>query len=231
MIKEIQILIQLKSKYFRQFWSLIGLGIIICSWGSLGIYIWRIQEFNRISKLFEETNGYTYINLQLIVYINDLLTYFLGFSCFFGTIKFIHLIRFNQRLTLFSQTLSYAGKELLSFSMMCSIIFMGFISLFYLLFVSKISSCSDLLRTAEMIFQMTAMKYSTNELVGADAFLGPFCFALFIFVVVFICLSMFRSIIMDNFRRARKNCGEDQEILSFMLNKFLHWTGKNILFI
>ncbi len=47
-----------------------------------------------ISKLFSETNGYVYINLQLSTYIND-------FCYFFGTIKLIHLCRFNQRIYLF----------------------------------------------------------------------------------------------------------------------------------
>ena len=88
---------------------------------------------------FKQTNGYVYINLQLSTYVNDFLTYIYGFCCFFGTIKFIRLCRFNHRLYLFTQTLQYAGKELLSFAIMFSIIFFSFICLFYLLFISKIS--------------------------------------------------------------------------------------------
>ncbi|CAF4177979.1 unnamed protein product, partial [Rotaria sordida] len=225
MIIEIGLLYQLKLKYFSKFWSLIELGIIICSWGSVGVYIWSFKEFNRISSLFQKTNRYVYINLQFAVYINDLLTFLLGFCCFFGLIKYIYLCRFNQRLLLFSQTLKYAGKQLISFSFMFSIVFISFLCLFYLLFVSNISSCSSLLETLQMLFEMTLMKFDTSQLIEANAFLGPFCFTLFIFLIVFICLSMFLSIINDSFRRARENKFEDQEIFSFMLKKFLYWTG------
>jgi len=228
MIHEIRLLIKLKLKYFYEFWSIIELGIIGCSWGSVGLYIWRYREFNHISQLFEQTNGYIYINLQIAIYINDNLTYLLGFSCFFSTIKFVHLCRFNPRLLFFTKTLQYAANELISFSLMFSIIFLAFLSLFYLLFLSKLESCADLLATAQMLFEMTLMKFDTKGFIDADAFLGPFCFALFIIIIVFVCLSMFLSIIIDNFRRARKNNVKDEDILLFMLKKFSHWTGNQI---
>ncbi len=230
MIKEIRLFIQLKSKYFQEFWSLINLTIIGCSWGSIGVYIWRFHESNRISQLFKQTNGFSFINLQMEVSINNLLTYLLSFSCFFAMIKFIHLCQLNSRLALFIQTLQHSAKELLAYLMMFSIIFMAFVSLFYLLFVPKIAASADLFGTVEMLFQMTVLKYSTSQFLGADSTLGPLCFSMFIIIVVFICLSMFLSILNDNFRRERKNRQETEEILSSILRRFLRWTGKNILF-
>ncbi|CAF0759134.1 unnamed protein product [Adineta steineri] len=224
-IIEIRLLFKLRLKYFHQFWSIIQLGIIGCSLGSAGVYFWRFQETNRISHLFEQTNGYIYINLQLAVYVNDILTFLLGYCCFFSMIKFVQLFRFNQRVSLFAETLKYCAKELISFSIMFAIVFISFLSLFYLLFVSKLSSCSSLLRTAQMLFEMTLMKFDASEIMGADAFLGPFCFTLFILLVVFVCLSMFFSIIIDSFHHAKDNQKEDQVMLSFMVKKFLRWIG------
>ncbi|CAF4003433.1 unnamed protein product [Adineta steineri] len=225
MIIEIRILFELRLKYFRQFWSLIQLGIIGCSLGSIGIYFWRFEEANRISELFEQTNGYIYINLQRAVYVNDILTFLLGYCCFFSTIKCLQLLRFNQQISLFAEILKYCAKALISFSIMFAIVFMAYLCLFYLLFVSKLSSCSSLLETAQMLFEMTLMKFDASQIMAADAFLGPFCFALFMFLVVFVCLSMFVSIISDSFRHAKDNQKEDQIIFSFMLKKFLRWSG------
>ena len=188
---ELRLLFELKWTYFHRFWSYIEVGIIVCSWTCVGIYIWRYHECQRIGKLFEETNGYVYINLQLATYVNDILTTLFGFCCFFGAIKSIKLCRFNQQICLFIQTLKYAEKALISFSMMFSIVFISFLCLFYLLFTSKISSCSTLLGTAQMLFQMTCMKFDVHDLSGAAAFLGPFCFAIFIVLVVFVCMNMF----------------------------------------
>jgi hypothetical protein len=62
--------------------------------------------------------------------------------------------------------------------MMFSIVFISFLSLFYLLFVSSISSCSSLLGTAQILFEMTLMKFDASELSGAAAFFGPFFFSI-----------------------------------------------------
>ncbi|CAF0955523.1 unnamed protein product [Adineta steineri] len=107
-------------------------------------------------------------------------------------IKCLHLLRFNQQICLFAETLKYCAKALISFSLMFAIIFIAFLCLFYLLFVSKLSSCSSLLTTAQMLFEMTLMKFDASEISGADAFLGPFCFTLFMLLVVFVCLSLKR---------------------------------------
>jgi hypothetical protein len=219
--------IHLKCNYFREFYSLIELGIIICSWTGVGVYIWRYKESQRIGSLLEQTNGYVYIDLQLSAYVNDLFTYLFGFCCFFGTIKFLRLCRFNRRLNLFSETLKSAAKEILSFAMMFSIVFFAFLCLFYLLFVSKMWACSSLLGAAQMLFEMATTRYDIGSFIDAAPFLGPFCFSLFMILVVFICMSMFLSIIADNFRRVRKNMSKhNDEIVSFMWNKFQRRTGE-----
>ncbi|CAF4283637.1 unnamed protein product, partial [Adineta steineri] len=191
LIIEIKLLIKLKLKYFYEFWSIIQTGIISCSITSIIIYIWRFKEYNRLSSLFLETNGYTYVNLQMIAYVDDVLTSLLGFCCFFGTIKFIKFIRFNKSLRIFVQTLKYVTKELISFSLMFSIVFMAFLALFYLLFNSSIASCSSLLSTAQMLFETTLMSFDVTDFTGADPFLGPFCFFNFYYYCCFRMLKNF----------------------------------------
>ena len=230
LIYEIQSFLHLKRSYFHRFQSYVQLSIIIISWTCLAIYIWRYRESKRISALFRQTNGYVYINLQLVSYVNDLLTYMLSLCCFFGTIRFAYLCRFNQRSLLFSHTLRNAARELLSFAMMFSIMFFAFVCLFYFLFNAHLQSCSSLLQTARLLFEMTLMKFDAHELIHSKGFLGPFCFSLFTLIVVFVCMSMFVSIINGSFRRARDdvNRRNDEEILFFMIDKFLRWIGKEI---
>ena len=190
MQREIRSLMERRCAYFRDFWSYPEIGIISCSWAGAGVYIWRIREANRIAQIFRETNGYSHVNLQLASYVNDILTFLLGFCCFFGTIKFLRLLRFNRRMSMLSSTLSYAAKDLISFSLMFSIVYFGYLSLFFLLFHSKIWACSDALRAAQMLFEMMLLKFDVSDLYSADGFLGPFCFTLFVIFVVFICMNM-----------------------------------------
>ncbi|CAF1470524.1 unnamed protein product [Adineta ricciae] len=229
MFEEIRLVIKLQTAYFSSFWSYVNIGIIVCSWTSVGIYVWRYTESNRIGKLFSTTNGYAYINLQLAVYVNNVYTYLIGFCCFFGTIKFVRLCRVNRRILLFVSTIRLAARDLISFSMMYSIVFTSFACLFYFLFISKMSTCASIFETMEMLFEMTLMKFDAYELVDASSFFGPFCFSLFIFIIVFVCLSMFITIINDSFRLARDNLQqqqtEDEQIFEYMMKKFRRCLG------
>ena len=107
---------------------------------------------------------------------------------------------------------------------------MAFVTLFCLLFVSKMRNCASLFPTMTMLFEMILMQFDASELIATSAFLGPFCFSLFIFIIVFVCMSMFLTILNDNFRQARNNTKDEEEIFVFMWNRFQRWTLKWINF-
>ncbi len=73
--------------------------------------------------------------------------------------------------------------------------------------------------------------FDAYELGGTAEFLGSFCLSLFILIVVFVCMNIFLIIIYQSFRRAWENVNNDEEIFSFMWNKFQHWTGLYFLWI
>jgi hypothetical protein len=81
---------------------------------------------------------------------------------------------------------------------------------------------------------MSLMKLDAHGLSTAAAFLGPFCFTLFILLVVFVCMSMFLTIINDSFRTVRddiKVTGHgDQHIFSLMFYKFQCFIGRADLY-
>lgn len=233
MIIEIRAFIRLKRKYFFQFWSYIEVAIITCSWANVGVHLMRSREASRLTKLFHETHGNVTVNFQLITYFNDIFSFILGFCCFFGLLKLLRLCQYSARLALLSNTLKRAAPEIFSFSVMFSIIFMAFLTLFYLQFVSYILDCSTLLHTAQMLFEMLLLKFDTREIIASAPLLGPIYFTLFILFVVFICINMFVSIINDNFRSVRADIQKYQhdthDILINLLLIFKRWLGMLLL--
>ena len=229
MVNEIRSIHQLKRSYFRQFWPYIQWGIILSSWTALGLYVWRHREMTRIGSLFKLTNGSAYVNLQLATYIDDILTFLLGFICFFASIKLLRFSRYVQRLSLLGETLRYASKDLLGFFFSFAIVFLAFTTLFYLLFASKMWACANLLHTVQTLFEMILLKFDAAEITSADAFLGPLSFTIFILLLVFVGITMFISIINGSFRtirrRTRMHINEDHRIFAFMWSRFLHRTG------
>ncbi|CAF3391615.1 unnamed protein product [Rotaria sp. Silwood1] len=225
-LTEIQSLIRKKQAYFRVFWFYIEWSIIGCSWTSVGLVIWRYREMSRIGILFHKTNGMQYLNLELVASVDNYLTCLLGLCCYLAMIKLIGFFRFNRRLSVFNRTLQYAAKDLLYFSLQFSIIAFAFIALFYLLFTAAVQSCSTLLLTTQMLFETFLLKFNTAELQAAHSFLGPFTFALFIFLLVFIGYTMFVSLIIDAFHRAlhEDNSNDNnEELIAFVLSKFKRW--------
>lgn len=230
MIMEVRSLIILKKSYFRHLWSYIEIGIIACSWGAVGVHIWRVQEHARIANLFRQTHGDVYLNFQLLAYINDLFSFFLAFCCFFGTLKFLRLCRYSFLLSTLSMTLNRAKRELFSFSIMFGLIFMAFLSLFYLQFISFIEECATLLGTAQMLFEILLLKFDATAIYGAAPVLGPLYFSLYVFFIVFVIINMFISIINDNFRQVQAHINtvsqNDNDIFISMFKRIQQWLSK-----
>jgi hypothetical protein len=91
------------------------------------------------------------------------------------------------------------------------------------LIAGKFWTCSTLLYTARMLFEMMLMKFDAQQLSEVAPILGPPSFTLFILLVVFVCTSMVLTIISYSFCHVReqaelKPC-HDQHILSFMLDR------------
>lgn len=224
MFMEIRLFFRIKSKYIYRFWSWIEFGLIICSWIGVVNYLQWYHEYVRITRLFKKTKGHVYIGLQMLNYLNDYLTFIYGFCCFFRTIKLVRRCRFTNHLRFFLQTVKFAIHQLFSFALMFVLILLSFTCLLYFLFQSKLDSASSFSQTLIMLLEITLMKFDAFQFSDGRTFLSSFCFSLFIYVVVFVRLSMFLSIINQSLRRARTTVPDDQlEIYSFTLNRFLCW--------
>jgi len=110
------------------------------------------------------------------------------------------------------------------------IVFVAFISLFYLLFYSYIKQYSTWLDTTLTCFEMIALRFTTiTDLKNINPFLAGICLFLFIFLAVFLLSNMFISIIVDNFNKLRQEQlkGENEvELMQFTLEKMKRWLGK-----
>jgi len=86
MYAEIKLIFQMGKAYIKQFWSYINWGIIICSWFGVVIHIQRQSEMKKMADSLK-MKGKQAISFQFFSYLDTLLTYLLGFCCFFATLK------------------------------------------------------------------------------------------------------------------------------------------------
>lgn len=133
-------------------------------------------------------------------------------------------------MSLLNLTLAKSARQLLGFFMMSSFVFLGFASLFYLLFHSQIKKYATWLETATTCFLMFTLDFSTvNEMRKISAFLAGLCVFLFVFLAIFLLSSMFISIIVDNFNLIRQDLlkkPNEIEMIQFIRTKVRQWIGK-----
>ena len=232
-IQQILSVIQQRCEYLKNIWTYFDLLSVGFSSAAIGLVICKYRQVQSVRDRLQTTRGYTPISLSALLSIDDLLSFSLASLCFLTYLRCLRLCRFHRRLSLFLRAILHAGRELISFSAMFSLIFFAFVTLFYLLFISNLSSCSTIWRTAQLLFEMVLMKFDTDKLIEAQPILAPVVLTLFILLVVFVSMSMFVSIISDNFRFVRdhrqQRPDQDEQIFSFIIQKFQRWIGRYYL--
>lgn len=137
-------------------------------------------------------------------------------------------------MSLLHLTLKKSARQILGFLLMFSIVFLAFISLFYLLFHSYLKQYSTWLETTLTCFEMISVHFTTvTDLKNIDPLLAGLCLFLFIFLGVFLLINMFISIIVDNFKIIREEQlkrENEVELLDFTMGKIKQWLGKRRYF-
>ena len=224
MIKEIAKILKDRINYFKQFYNYIELVLISISWASLSFYLYRLYSSYEVYNLLKKSkkdfiqsiqiNSFiqsAFINLQYIIYCNDLLQVFLGFCAAFGTIRFIKLLRFNKKIIVFMQAFSHSIKDLLSFGLLFLILWFSFVQAMYLIFNEKSSQFATLVTSMETLFQLILGKFDVLPIIKANALFGSIFYVLYNVLVVFMLINMFLSILTDHYNEARMSTDLDKE--------------------
>ncbi len=205
MITELRNLYKIGFKlYIKQFWNWIEWIIIAVSWTAFAIFFYKLYAAYDVMDFFKKTSGYGYIKLQRINEWNQVLCSCLAVCCFFGTLKFFKLLRFNMRVYSMATTLCNCAKELAGFGVVFVLVWMSFVQLFYLFFNETVSSYASIVKSMETSFQIMLGKFEVTSLLNANAFFGPILFIFYNLMVVILLLNMFVSIICDSFASVSK---------------------------
>lgn len=142
-------LIKQKTEYFLQFWNLIDLGTCAMSVTAIVVYFYRLLCIKDLTKYFNETSGNGYMKFQYVGYWSELFNYIIGFLVFFATLKFLKLLRFNRKISMLSDTLRNSSKELIHFSIIFNVVFLAFIQVFYLIYMSHLDMFKSFVGSCE----------------------------------------------------------------------------------
>lgn len=215
-------------EYFKSYWNWAEMIVIFFSYAGMVLYVYRMILTNRILKIFDRTKGNGYVKLQYVTSIDESFGLIIAFTIFIGILKFIRLLRFNKRMGMLYSTLDQCSKDLKSFCVIFTIVFMAFTQLFYILFGIHMTDFSSFINSAETTFGMMTGKFDFDSMVRASPLLGPIAFFIFVLIASIILLNIFLTLIISAFETVKHDLmkqSNEFEIVDFILKKAKEMIG------
>ena len=225
-VREIRLMYRTGWKYFNEFWNLVEFSNIVLSVTAVGFYMYRDVLAKKLLKSLPDKVPNVFINFQFAAYWDLVFTYIVALICFFVSIKFIKLLRFNRRVSMLSSTLKAAWFPLSMFAIIFGIVIAAVVTSSSIIFGANLYGYRDNLKTIAEIISLLLGKFSYHQFESTNRVLGPIFFFSFNIMVNWIIMNMFISILNDVFAEVQAGILEQEneyEMVDFMLD---HMKGK-----
>lgn len=213
--------------YFKKYWNLAELVLISLSWTSIVLYFVRFG-INALTQREYRENPNEFVNFHPLAAGDEVFAYIYSMVVFLVSLKFLRLFRFNRRMSLLASTLKNSCKELICFSIVFGIVFMAFVHFCYLVFSKDLYMFHTVMSSVETLISVMLGKFSYERLLETNRVLAPLMFFFYSFLVVWVLVNMFISIIIENFQAVKSNNdlqSNEYEIVDFMTDQFRVWLG------
>jgi hypothetical protein len=214
---------KLKLSYFKEFWNGLEFCTVIMSVITIAMFAMKMILGNTAMTVLKESGSGQYVNFVTIGVWDETYGFILATVVFLSTIKFINMLKFNRRMTMLTDTVRVATKDLKAFLITFFIYFFAFCQFGYLLFGSQLTDYASFTRTIEALFSFAIGSFDFVAFTTAQPVLGPVFFFLFIGIVFIGMQTMFLSIICEAFSLVRGNVEyqkNDYEVVDYVIQKF-----------
>ncbi|KAI3382134.1 hypothetical protein SNEBB_011127 [Seison nebaliae] len=214
------------KKLFFNFWNIVEIILIICSISTIVFYFFCLYQIKKLSKKInlydniDSQNFHThhdittdnFLNMHQLSIWHGTYVEFVGIIVFFCTIKLLKLLSFTRYISVLLATIHNSLSDLLSFSSVFVIIFLAFISNFYLAFTSTISSFRTFGQTGLTACEMLLGKFSFQQMLSTNPKYLLFLLALYNFTIIWILMTMFMSIMNHYFEESSKKQQNEKDV-------------------
>lgn len=213
--------------YIKEFWNCVECGIIGFTYAAIAMYVYRFLTYRNVLDQVKKT-PFTFKSFQLAAYWDDTYTLCLAVIVMLANIKLNKLLRFNKRFSLLSSTLKYAYYPLLMFSIVWGIVFLAFTFVAALVFGPSLWSYRSIMASLTSLLSLMLGRTTFFDLRDTNRILGPIFFFCFMFMMSFVLINMFVSIVIDAFwvvKHDNDKQSNEYEIVDFIIERFKLWSG------
>nr|KAG5713885.1 hypothetical protein BaRGS_024512 [Batillaria attramentaria] len=126
-VKVVISLKKMKCKFFRDFWKVLDLGVVLFAYVALAFYIVKTLAVDETMELWR-LDPKVYIDFYLTVLWDDIYGFILAGLVFVVTIRLLRVLGYNKRITMIGTVLAKSGVDLLGFSVVFMVIIMAYVS-------------------------------------------------------------------------------------------------------
>ena len=225
LIKEIGAFVRMKTAYFRDLWHVIDLILLLLGSLAIALYVLRLKYTDETVAQMIATGGNEFVNFQHIALWDEYFIYCFGGLVFLATFKFLKLIRFNRCVSELGNSIGVAMPNLGNFFIVFGGIYMGFTTMYYMIFGRLVDYYATVVRTIESLFATLMGSNQLDELLTANSTWAVITYLLFVFFMVVLLTNMMLAIICHALivASAMEQCNDGYEawlLLKIKLRQF-----------
>lgn len=220
-----------KLAFFKKFWNLVDLFLVLFALVSIALYFVKMVSINKAMKDLSE-NPYVFVSFSRLLTWNEIDTYMIAFVVFLTTIKFLYLLRYNNHIKLLNQTFSNMRNEILVFMVQFMFWFLPFVLLAHMSFGAHLQDFISLPSAFQAMLNALLGASYFHDLEEVDRVIGPVLFFTYSLLMELVLLNMFVSIINCAFGDRNsivKDSETDPELVEFIMKRLKTILGVNML--
>lgn len=202
-----------RCAYFASYWNIAEIFIILVSYITIGLHVYRDILTMKALKIFNATHGNGYVRMDSAAFVDQFYLYACGVILFFSIVKLIKLLQFNKRMDVLSLTIRKCWDELKIFFIAFGIVFFAFSCLFFFLFTAAIEDFAQILPAIQTSFKMMMGKFDFEEMKQENA-LSPLLFFIFSLANSMILINIMLTIILQAFNEVKIDLTKKQNRLN-----------------
>ena len=212
-LSELWLLKKQKCKYFTSYWNLAEVIILIVSYCTIGLYVYRAMLTKEALEEFNRTNGNGYVRIDSAAFIDQIFLFTTALIVFFSTLKLIKLLKFNRRMNVLAETIGICWDELKIFLVAFAIIFFAFSCLFLFVFSTKLEEFAHVTSALQTCFKMMLGKFDFQAMQAANS-ISPIMFFVFSVMNSMILINIMLTIILQAFNLVKKDLNKQENRLN-----------------
>jgi len=198
-----------KMEYFKDFWNIFDIVVILMGIICIIFNLYRTVEVDKLLENLLKNND-QYANFEVLGHWQELYNDFVAVAVFFAWIKIFKYISFNKTMTQLQSTLARCAKDIAGFAVMFFIIFLAYAQWGYLIFGTQVKDFSTYLDSIFTLFRIILGDFDFRAIEDANRVLGPIFFITYVFFVFFVLINMFLAIINDTYAEVKSDLAQQE---------------------